>query len=479
MTLHHVHRLPTASDLLARDEARVQSINYRRLILKSKTNTITTAAGRTKRSSSATGLVHHKARGDANNSSKSNVSGGDGGVSVGLEPGTSIGVANYYVKMGLGTPVSYYDMLVDTGSSLTWLQCKPCEIYCHPQAGPVFNPSMSKTYKYLTCDTPQCSNLEAATLNAPMCSSLANKCIYEASYGDRSYSVGFLSKDTLTLSSTSNPTLQEFVYGCGEDTQGLFGRSAGLIGFARDSLSMSAQLSPKYGFIFSYCLPTPSTGSSRTGTLSFGRSSLYSNKNSKENATLSNIAVSYALTPMIKDPDSPSLYFLRWTGMTIAGQPLKGVSMLQYQSTPTIIDSGTVISRIPVNIYEPLRDAFIKAMSTRYPKAPSFSILDTCYYTKPRKTAMANGPDGHKKEGIMKILLGVPEVSMIFQGGAELKLRPQNVLIEVENGVSCLAYAANYATNGLAIIGNNQQQTFRILYDVTNSKIGFAAGGCD
>ncbi|KAF5181382.1 Aspartyl protease family protein [Thalictrum thalictroides] len=179
---------------------------------------------------------------------------------------------------------------------------------------------------------------------------------------------------------------------------------------------------------------------------------------------------------MIKDPDNPSLYFLQWTGMTVSGKPLAGVSISQYQSTPTIIDSGTVISRIPVNIYEPLRDAFVKAMSTRYPKAPSYSILDTCYYTKPRKTAMTNG---RKKEGTMKILIGVPEVSMIFQGGAELKLRPQNVLIELENGVSCLAYAANYATNGLAIIGNTQQKTFRILYDVTNSKIGFAAGGCE
>ncbi|KAF5179377.1 hypothetical protein FRX31_031035 [Thalictrum thalictroides] len=68
---------------------------------------------------------------------------------------------------------------------------------------------------------------------------------------------------------------------------------------------------------------------------------------------------------------------------------------------------------------------------------------------------------------------------MIFKGGAELKLRPQNVLIELENGVSCLAYAASYTPNGLAIIGNTRQKTFRILYDVTNSKIGFAAGGCE
>ncbi|EPS66511.1 hypothetical protein M569_08269, partial [Genlisea aurea] len=75
----------------------------------------------------------------------SRVSGGGGGggenglvvgskaVGVPLSPGSSLGVGNYYTKIGIGTPASYQYVLVDTGSSFSWLQCQPCAIYCHPQ----------------------------------------------------------------------------------------------------------------------------------------------------------------------------------------------------------------------------------------------------------------------------------------------------------------------------------------------------------
>lgn len=71
--------------------------------------------------------------------------------------------------------------------------------------------------------------------------------------------------------------------------------------------------------------------------------------------------------------------------------------------------------------------------------------------------------------------LHVPAVDMAFTGGATLKLAPRNVLIDVDESTTCLAFAA---TDDTAIIGNTQQQTFSVVYDVTQSRIGFAAGGC-
>lgn len=68
-------------------------------------------------------------------------------ASIPLNPGLSIGSGNYYVKLGLGTPPKYYAMILDTGSSLSWLQCQPCAVYCHAQADPLYDPSVSKTYK--------------------------------------------------------------------------------------------------------------------------------------------------------------------------------------------------------------------------------------------------------------------------------------------------------------------------------------------
>ena len=141
---------------------------------------------------------------------------------------------------------------MDTGSSLSWIQCQPCLAYFHPQAAPLFNPSSSDTYETLSCEASECSYLKDATLNSPTCTK-SDKCVYTATYGDQSFSQGFLSKDTLTFGSE---TLPGFVYGCGQDNNGLFGKSAGLVGLAKNSLSMLSQLSNKYGKAFSYCLPT-------------------------------------------------------------------------------------------------------------------------------------------------------------------------------------------------------------------------------
>ncbi|KAF8391723.1 hypothetical protein HHK36_024032 [Tetracentron sinense] len=412
LSLHHVHgpcsllTSPSPSsiaDILSRDEARVRGLNTR------LSNT-----------ASSTSKSHHLLP-------KS--------LSVPLNPGSAIGTGNYYVKIGLGTPVKYYAMIIDSGSSFTWLQCQPCEVYCHSQVGSTFNPSTSKTHNYMSCSTRECSSLKDATLNDPACSR-RNVCIYAASYGDSSYSLGYLSRDTLTLAPSE--TTPGFVYGCGQDNEGLFGQAAGLIGLGLNKLSMMAQLSSKYGYVFNYCLPT----SGSTGWLSIGLSSFKPSL--------------YKFTPMIKDSRDPALYFLRVTGITVAGKAL-GVSASVYRN-PFIIDSGTVITRLPMTIYTALQGAFVKRMG-KYPKAPAYSILDTCF------------------KGSAKGML-VPEIGMVFQGGAELMLGGVNSVIEVDAGITCLAFAGSSSSNGIAIIGNRQQETFRVAYDVSNSRIGFAAGGC-
>ncbi|OVA04142.1 Peptidase A1 [Macleaya cordata] len=413
LSLHKVHGpcSPLSSesslpliDILVRDEERIRALNSRL----TKTTVNPTSRKRDPRTKS---------------------------VDIPLKPGVSINTGNYYINVGLGTPAKSYAMIVDTGSSLTWLQCQPCQIYCHSQVGPVFDPTTSNTYKAVSCDAAECSSLESATLNPSSCSK-RNVCIYQASYGDSSYSIGYLSRDTLSVAPSE--TLPGFVYGCGQDTDGLFGKAAGLIGLSRNKLSMLAQLSSKYGYVFSYCLPT----SSSTGTLSIGQSSYN--------------PAGYKFTPMLADPRDSTLYFLRLTGITIAGK-LISVSPEKYK-TPTIIDSGTVITRLPATVYTALRVAFVKAMS-KYATAPPYSILDTCF-----KASSAG--------------MSVAEVTLMFQGGADLKLGAQNIVLEVDNGVTCLAFAGNDDDSGVAIIGNLQQETFKVAYDVTNSRIGFAAGGC-
>ncbi|PUZ77399.1 hypothetical protein GQ55_1G367600 [Panicum hallii var. hallii] len=351
-------------------------------------------------------------------------------ASVPLGPGTSVGVGNYVTRMGLGTPAKSYVMVVDTGSSLTWLQCSPCVVSCHRQSGPVFNPKASSSYASVSCSEPQCGDLTSATLNPAACSK-SNVCVYQASYGDSSFSVGYLSKETVSLGSSSMPN---FYYGCGQDNEGLFGHSAGLIGLARNKLSLLYQLAPSLGYSFSYCLPT----SSSSGYLSIG------SYNSGQ----------YSYTPMASSSLDDSLYFIKLTGITVAGRPLS-VSSSAYSSLPTIIDSGTVITRLPTGVYSALSKAVAAAMKGT-PRVSAFSILDTCFQGQASQVR-------------------APAVNMAFAGGAVLKLAARNLLVDVDSATTCLAFAP---ARSAAIIGNTQQQTFSVVYDVKSNKIGFAAGGC-
>lgn len=366
-------------------------------------------------------------------------------ISIPLNPAFSIGSGNYYVKIGLGTPTKYYTMILDTGSSFCWLQCRPC-ISCHTQIDPLFDPSKSKTYKTLSCHTSQCSSVKDATFNNPSCDAKSsNACEYTASYSDTSQSQGYLSQDLLTL--TPFQTLPGFVYGCGKNNLGMFGTSDGIIGLAQHQLSMLSQLSPKYGSVFSYCLPTVSSG--RGGFLSIGNLSL----------AMPNISTAYKFTPMFSDSAAPNLYFLRLTAITVAGRRLE-VSPASYR-VPTVMDTGTIITRLPESVYTALREAFVNVMSKRYAQAPAYSILDACF-----KGSLHNMPV-------------VPEIQMIFRGAANLTLKTPNVLIDGVKGITCLAFASSGSTtNQIAIIGNHQQQTFSVAYDVSNSRIGFAADGC-
>lgn len=415
--------LAILTDILATDKERIKALNSRLVNKKTGTEAPSSSAS------------HRHRQGVANKL-----------VGIPLNPGSTIGSGNYFVKVGLGSPVKYYSMVMDTGSSFSWLQCQPCSVYCHSQIDPLFDPSASKTYKKLTCSSSECSSIKDATLNEPFCEANSNTCIYTASYGDSSLSVGYLSQDLLTLAPSES--LPRFLYGCGQDNEGLFGKAAGIVGLAKDKLSMLAQLSTKYGYAFSYCLPTAFPISARGGqggVLSIGNASL-------------SPSIAYKFTPLIKNSLSPTLYFLSLTAIAVANKPL-GVAAAEYK-VPTIIDSGTVITRLPVPVYTALQKSFVNIMSKKYALAPEFSILDTCF--------KAN----------LNSALAVPEIKLIFQGGADLTLGAHNILIEADKGVVCLAFARSSGSNQIAIIGNHQQQTYKVAYDVSKSRIGIAPGGC-
>ncbi|CAN6721316.1 unnamed protein product [Malus baccata var. baccata] len=236
------------------------------------------------------------------------------------QSGSVLGSGNYI----------HLSLAFDTGSSLTWTQCRPCSGSCYQQKDPIFDPSLSTSYSNISCDSAACSQLAASGVASNWS---ASTCVYGQQYGDRSF--------------TNN--------------QGLFRGIAGLLGLGRSKISLVGQTAQKYNRFFSYCLPSTS---SSTGYLSLGNSD--NGRNS----------VKY--TPLTTLSHGASYYSLGLVGINIGGSQLP-ISTSVFSTLGTIIDSGTVITHLPATAYTALRDAFREAMK-RYPTAKSISsLLDTCY----------------------------------------------------------------------------------------------------
>ncbi|KAL6216014.1 hypothetical protein ACLB2K_009241 [Fragaria x ananassa] len=361
-------------------------------------------------------------------------------TSIPAKSGSVVGSGNYIVTVGLGSPAKQLSLIFDTGSDLTWTQCQPCVKSCYKQKEPIFDPSLSKSYANISCNSPVCSQLISATGNTPGCSSGTSTCIYGIQYGDQSFSVGYFGKERLTLTSTD--VFDGFLFGCGQNNQGLFGGSAGLLGLGRNKISLVEQSAPKYGRYFSYCLPSTS---SSTGYLSFGRGGGGSSS-----------AVKF--TPLSTVSQGGSFYGLSVVGISVGGRQLS-IPASVFSSSGTIIDSGTVITRLPATAYSALRDAFRQGMKS-YPQAEALSILDTCYDLSGSKT------------------VSYPKIAFAFGGGVTLDLDATGILYVASVSQVCLAFAGNSDDSDIAIFGNVQQKRLQVVYDVAGGKVGFAPAGC-
>ncbi|KAM0943393.1 putative nepenthesin [Dioscorea sansibarensis] len=178
-------------------------------------------------------------------------------VQIPLSSGVKLQTLNYVVAVELGG--KKMTVIVDTGSDLTWVQCKPCTS-CHYQQDPVFDPSASHSYRNIPCNSPTCDSLTLATGNSGVCSTDKQSCSYSLSYGDGSYSHGVLSSESINLGGT---LVKNFIFGCGESNQGLFGGTSGLMGLGRAQLSLVSQTAFQFGGVFSYCLPASGLSNGR------------------------------------------------------------------------------------------------------------------------------------------------------------------------------------------------------------------------
>ncbi|KAJ6835756.1 putative protein ASPARTIC PROTEASE IN GUARD CELL 2 isoform X1 [Iris pallida] len=377
--------------------------------------------------------------------------GGRSGFSSNVTSGLAQGSGEYFTRIGVGTPPVPAFMVLDTGSDIVWLQCQPCR-RCYSQTDPIFNPSDSKTFSPVSCSAPLCRQLDVSG-----CDVRTKSCQYQVSYGDGSMTTGDLSLETLTF--RGGARVRNVALGCGHDNEGLFVAAAGLLGLGRGPLSFPTQASrgSRFGNGFSYCLvdrtsSVAANNSTRSSSVVFGSSAVPKSR-------------PVTFTPMIRNPKMDTFYYVDLVGVSVGGSRVSGVLASDLKLDPStgrggvIVDSGTSVTRLARPAYAAVREAFRSGAAGLKRVEGGFSLFDTCFDLAGRTEVK------------------VPTLAMHFGGGAKVSLPAENYLIPVDTkGTFCFAFAGT--DGGVSIIGNIQQQGFRVVFDAPRSRVGFSPRGC-
>ncbi|XP_056168395.1 aspartyl protease family protein At5g10770-like [Syzygium oleosum] len=143
--------------------------------------------------------------------------------------------------------------------------------------------------------------------------------------------------------------------------------------------------------------------------------------------------------------------------MAVGGTVLE-IPSIVFSKAEAIIDSRTVITRLPPTAYNAMRMAFRKEMAS-YKMAKSFELFDT-YDLRNTKSVV------------------VPKIRFTFSGGTFMDLDHSGILYTISDSQVCLAFVPNNDDTNIIIYGNVQQTTFEVIYDVARGQLGFAPNGC-
>ncbi|XVF69541.1 hypothetical protein PTKIN_Ptkin11bG0090300 [Pterospermum kingtungense] len=178
------------------------------------------------------------------------------------------------VETRLGSQPLTVKLVLDTGSSLMWMQCKLC-LSCFRQDAPIYDSRASTSYHKLPCNQEVCQG-------DTRFSCVDNQCVYRIPYGglpvtDRTpVTEGVASLESFQFpdDKSGSTVVKDMIFGCSNKSQNfgfLKGQVSGILGLGLAPYSLANQLG-KRGMIdyrFSYCI-APLPDELRHGVLRFG-----------------------------------------------------------------------------------------------------------------------------------------------------------------------------------------------------------------
>ncbi|KAD3068910.1 hypothetical protein E3N88_36790 [Mikania micrantha] len=332
----------------------------------------------------------------------------------------------YIVKANIGTPAQSLLMALDTSTDMALVPCAGC-IGC---SSVTYDTTKSVSFSSLACGADQCKQVQSSSCTGTACS-------LNITYGGSTIAAN-LAQDNLTLATDS---IVGYPFSCIEKVAGGSFPPQGVLGLGRGPLSFVSQSKSLYTSTFSYCLPSFKS-SNFSGTLRLGLNGQPKN-------------IKY--TPLLVNPRRTSLYYVNLIGIRVGSKivdiPPSALAFNPNTGGGTIIDSGTVFTRLVDGAYTAVRDEFRRRMGKAV--VSSLGGFDTCYTV----------PIGKQ----------VPTMTFMFPG-LNMSMPQDNFLIHSSSGTTtCLAMSASPALN---VIANMQQQNHRVLFDIPNSRLGISREIC-
>ncbi|KAK6119277.1 hypothetical protein DH2020_046981 [Rehmannia glutinosa] len=358
----------------------------------------------------------------------------------------------YLMKYSIGTPPVPSFGCLDTGSDIIWTQCKPC-LKCFNQNLTLFNPKTSSTYKTIRCNTSECDSMEAGITS---CSRTRKNCLYYEPYEDGSFTHGLVSTETLTFASNRGKrviSIPNVIFGCGFRNHMFFvGGESGIIGLGVGNVSLVRQLGPLARGKFSYCLVSILSEKSNSSKLNFGAKARVRGRG-------------VVSTPLARRKLDTS-YFVTVEGISVGNRRFKLIddndaAFSGDEEGNMIVDSGTTLTLLPLYSYMKTVEALNSRVKLKQIKDPQ-GLLDLCYFA-PRK-----------EDSKLKF----PRFIFHFRGGADLKLKQDNIFVRTSNVSVCLA-AQPFVFELFGIIGNLAQANFLVGFDLNRRTVSFKPTHCD
>ncbi|GAA0156531.1 protease [Lithospermum erythrorhizon] len=355
------------------------------------------------------------------------------------------------VSIPIGTPPQPQQMVLDTGSQLSWIQCKKAP-KSPPPPTPLFDPSLSSTFSVLPCNHPICKpRIPDYTL--PTTCDQKRLCHYSYFYADGTLAEGNLVREKFTFSSSqSTPPL---ILGCATES----GEAEGILGMNLGRLSFASQAKVHK---FSYCVPSKQ---GRSKVMPRGTFYLGQNPNSH---TFKYISFLTFPQSQQKPNMDPLAYTVGMIGIRIGGKKLN-ISRMAFLpdaggSGQTMIDSGTQYTFLVDEAYNKVRDEVVRLVGPKLKKGYVYGgALDMCFN--------GNNP--------MEIARIIGDMVLEFEKGVEILVSKDRLLDDVGGGVHCFGMGRSQ-TLGVAsnIIGNFHQQNLWVEFDVVNRRVGFGKANC-